>query len=227
MRLSKTSRRTFLAGAASLALAPAAGADADVSPLAHGALADNVLAKAFKTAPPQLPDVQILGPKGTRSISEFKGRTTLMPLWAEWCGPCLSELQDFATLQKKYGNDKFQVIPILTGMQKRLTPVTIAQLFAYLHADVFEPLIENRFGGALMTVMARDTDRQVKIPCNLIIAPDGRVIGREFGLEEAEGVTATTKHQLIAQAEAGNILSLWGKKEGDEFAAAMANGFLG
>ena len=44
-------------------------------------------------------------------------------------------------------------------------------------------------------------------------------MGREFGLEEAEGVTATTKHQLIAQAEAGNILSLWGKKEGDEFAA--------
>jgi hypothetical protein len=75
--------------------------------------------------------------------------------------------------------------------------------------------------------MARNTDRRVEIPCNLIVAPDGRVIGREFGLEEAEGVTAKTKHQLIAQAEAGNILSLWGKKEGDEFAAAMANGFLG
>ena len=56
-----------------------------------------------------------------------------------------------------------QVIPILTGTQKRLTPVTIAQLFSYLHADVFEPLIENRFGNALMTAMARDTDRHVKM----------------------------------------------------------------
>ena len=64
------------------------------------------------------------------------------------------------------------------------------------------------------------------IPCNLLVAPDGHVVGREFGLSEASGVKADTKHQLLAQAEAGNILSQWGKEAGDEFAAAMANGFL-
>ncbi len=219
-------RRNFLVSAACLSVAPA-HADDSVSPVAHGALANNPLALAFEASPAQLPDVLVLGPNGTRNISEFKGRTLLMPLWAEWCAPCLSELQDFAGLQKKHGNDKFAIVPILSGTQKRMTPATVAQLFSYLHADALEPLIENHFGDRLLTTMARGKSREVEIPCNLLIAPDGRVVGREFGMKEATGVKADSKHQLLAQAEAGNVLSQWGKEAGDEFAAAMANGFLG
>jgi thiol-disulfide isomerase/thioredoxin len=219
-------RRSFLASAASLAFTPA-NADDNGSPVAHGILADNPLALAFETAPAQLPDVLVLGPNGTRNISEFKGRTLLMPLWAEWCAPCLSELQDFASLQQKHGNDKFAIVPILSGTQKRMTPATVAQLFTYLHADALEPLIENHFGNRLLTVMARGTNREVEIPCNLLVAPDGHVVGREFGMKEAGGVKADSRHQMLAQAEAGHVLSEWGKQAGDEFAAAMANGFLG
>lgn len=219
-------RRNFLVSAACLSVAPAR-ADDNASPVAHGVLANNPLALAFEAAPAQLPDVLVLGPNGTRNISEFKGRTLLMPLWAEWCAPCLSELQDFASLQKKHGNDKFVIVPILSGTQKRMTPATVQQLFSYLHADALEPLIENHFGDRLLTTMARGKGREVEIPCNLLIAPDGHVVGREFGMKEASGVKADTKHQLLAQAEAGNVLSQWGKEPGDEFAAAMANGFLG
>jgi thiol-disulfide isomerase/thioredoxin len=197
------------------------------SPVAHGILADNPLAQAFEAAPASLPDVSILGPNGSRDISDFKGRTLIMPLWAEWCGPCLSELQDFATLQRKYGNDRFAIVPILTGTRKRMTPANVAQLFAYLHADSLEPLIESRNGGILLTAMARGSSREVEIPCNLLIAPDGRVVGREFGLKTAADFDANSKHQMIAQAEAGKVLSEWGKDAGDKFAQAMANGFLG
>jgi len=219
-------RRSFLASAASLAFAPARAEDS-TSPVAHGVLANNALALAFEASPTQLPDVDVLGSSGTHSLSEFKGRTLLIPLWAEWCAPCLSELQDFAALQRKHGNDKFAIVPILSGTQKRMTPATVAQLFSYLHADSLQPLIENHFGNRLLTVMARGKDREVEIPCNLLVAPDGHVVGREFGMKEAGGVKADTRHQMLAQAEAGNILSQWGKDAGDEFAAAMANGFLG
>ncbi|HEX4534973.1 MAG TPA: TlpA disulfide reductase family protein [Rhizomicrobium sp.] len=232
---SPVSRRTFIAGLASIAATKSALADDTTSsPVAHGVLAQNPLALAFESAPPDLPDVVLIGPDGGRNISQLKGRTLLMPLWAEWCGPCLGEIPDFARLQQKYGNSRFAIVPVLTGAQKKMTPAAIAQVFNYLHASVFEPLVENNFGNVLMIAMTEKHRHYTEIPCNLLIAPDGHVVGREFGLKSngtaaaPDGVTgAAAKSAMIAQAEAGNSLSLWGKDAGDQFAQAMANGFLG
>lgn len=106
-----------------LASLPAArrtfAADDTASPVAHGALAQNSLARAFESAPADLPSVTLVGSNGERSIADLRGCTILMPLWAEWCGPCLSEIPDFARLLKKYGNGKFAIVPVLTGTQKR------------------------------------------------------------------------------------------------------------
>jgi thiol-disulfide isomerase/thioredoxin len=219
-------RRAILSGAAGFAISGAVRADDNASPVAHGILANNPLAKAFEPVNAKLPDVALNGPNGSRSISEFKGRALLMPLWAEWCAPCLSELQDFATLQKKYANDKFAIVPILSGTQKRMTPATVAKLFSYLHADALEPLVESRFGEVLLSAMARGEGHEIVVPCNVLIAPDGRVVGREIGMKTASDYDADSKHQMLAQAEAGRVLSEWGKPAGAEFAAAMANGFL-
>jgi thiol-disulfide isomerase/thioredoxin len=107
------SRRAAISGAvavtASLAT-PAAGADD--SPVAHGLLLNNKVAKAFHAAPRDtLPDVEVVGPDGVHKLADLiKGRTVVMPLWAEWCAPCLSELPDFAKLQRKYGSATFAVI---------------------------------------------------------------------------------------------------------------------
>jgi thiol-disulfide isomerase/thioredoxin len=155
-----------------------------------------------------------------------------MPLWAEWCTPCLSEIPDFARLQAKYGNANFAIVPVLTGAQKQVTPDALTQIFAALHASVFEPLIEKKFGKRLMLAMAHRNNREVEIPCNLLIAPSGRVIAREFGMktsddeEAAAKAASANKADPVARAEAGETLSLWGKQPGEEFAAAMANGFL-
>jgi thiol-disulfide isomerase/thioredoxin len=234
-RGAKPDRRTVLAGLAGLAAAgPAAAAEPD-SPVAHGVLANNPLALAFESARSQLPDVTLVGPNGERDISTLKGRTILMPLWAEWCAPCMSEIPDFARLQEKYGNSSFAIVPILTGSRKQVTPAVAAQLFEFLHASVFEPLIEKHWGNKLLTTMAALHGNQVEIPCNLLIAPDGTVVGREIGAKRsadedsaiaAAQADANGKSRLIAQAEAGETLSLWGKDAGAEFAAAMASGFL-
>jgi thiol-disulfide isomerase/thioredoxin len=219
-----------VAGLVSLPTARRAfAADDTASPVAHGALAQNPLARAFESAPADLPSVTLVGPNGERSIADLKGRTILMPLWAEWRGPCLSEIPDFARLQKKYGNGKFAIVPVLTGTQRKMTPASVGQIFAYLHADVFEPLIEYQLGNRLMRTMAKNGIHYA-IPCNLLIAPDGHCVAPEFGLkqsdDEAQSASAT-KSAMIARAEAGDILSLWGKPAGEEFAAVLANGFLG
>ncbi|HKD22132.1 MAG TPA: TlpA disulfide reductase family protein [Rhizomicrobium sp.] len=227
-------RRTVLAGIAAIASVSPAAAEGD-SPVAHGVLAQNPLALAFESAPPDLPYVTLVGPNGEHDLADLlNGRTVLMPLWAEWCAPCLSEIPDFARLQTKYGNSKFAVIPILTGTQKQMTPQVIGELFTFLHAGIFEPLIEKHLGGKLMQTMAR-RGREMYIPCNLLIGPDGRVVGREIGAQrddQQNQMLAADPKQIrgenpqIARAEAGDVLSLWGKAPGEEFAAAMADGFL-
>jgi thiol-disulfide isomerase/thioredoxin len=223
-------RRSVLMGMAALASAgPACAADTD-SPIARGALANNTLAQAFEPAPIfRLPDVTLTGLNGEQDIADLiKGRTIVMPLWAEWCTPCLSEIPDFARIQAKYGNTGFAVIPVLTGARKQVTPQVLTKLFGFLHASVFEPLVEKGFGNRLMHVMAARYDGTIEIPCNLLIAPNGRVVAREFGVKRSaeQEAAAAGKADPIARAEAGESLSLWGKQAGEEFAAAMAGGFL-
>ena len=225
----RITRRSVLAGLSALT-AVQAFADAppalpeQPSPVARGILVDNPLAKAFETVPQQLPDVTIVGLSGEHMLSELLGRTLIMPLWAEWCPPCLGELPDFARLQKLYGNNKFAIVPVLTSPMKKVSPEILAQIFQALHADVFEPLMESHFGDKLLRTMARK-DGEPRIPCNLLVAPNGTVVGREFGLLEKDENGPKGK-QLIKHAEDGDSLSLWGQRAGEELASALASGFL-
>jgi len=219
-------RRAALCGLAALCATPAR---ADAPPLAHGVLENNALAKEFESVTTALPDVDVWGPAGKRNIAELKGRTVLMPLWAEWCGPCFSELPDFARLQAKYGNDKFAITPVLTATKKQFTPELLGGVLKLANAGIFEPLIEDHRGDRLMQRMAR-LHGGVALPCNLLIAPDGRVMAREIGRmgsEEAAKDPAHSYREVLNRTQTGAVQSLWGDAAGDEFAKAMANGFLG
>jgi len=228
----KLDRRMVMIGLAGIAAAPRALAEHVASPVAHGVLSGNELAQAFEKANPDLPDVTLVGPEGEFGIETLKGRTILMPLWAEWCAQCLSELPDFATLQKKFANDKFAILPVLTSTRKQFTPAAIAEVFGVLHAGALKPLMEKNYGDKLMRAMAR-TDEGYAIPCNLLIAPDGHVVAREIGRVPSPDASAgpapqkTPDAEIVTRAIHGQAQSLWGKPEGEEFAAAMAAGFLG
>jgi thiol-disulfide isomerase/thioredoxin len=220
-------RRSLLGGLAALLAGPAQGAD---SPIAHGVLADNRIAKRFQVARRDLPDIDVWGPDGRRNIHEIaKDKTILMPLWAEWCAPCIMELPDFGRLQRKYGNDKFAIVPVLTATQKRFTPQLLDPILSRLvGGKTFEPLIEDHLGGMLANRMS---DGRSALPCNLIIAPGGEVKGRILGAVDdaqaaAAGPQVKSYDDSLHQAEAGIVHSLWGRADGEAFAAAMADGFL-
>jgi thiol-disulfide isomerase/thioredoxin len=227
-------RRALLGGLAGLAAAGVARADDEddgPSSIATGVLADNPIAKAFRASPVDtLPDIPLDTPNGAFQISEvLQGRTVLMPVFAEWCVPCLIEMPDFARLQQAYGNERFAILPVLSWPRKQMTPLAIGTLFAALHAGIFTPMTEQRFGGNLVKRMAR-SGNALSLPCNLLIDPKGRVVAREMGLA-SNGVTVdkdpNDPYGRAQKAAAGQTQSLWGTAAGDAFATALAGGFLG
>ena len=46
------------------------------------------------------------------SLSDFKGKTVLLNLWATWCAPCRYEMPDLDALQASLGGDDFEVVTV-------------------------------------------------------------------------------------------------------------------
>src|ERR1700761_7896232 len=80
-----------------------------LEPLAHG----EVAALTMATAPLKLPDLAFEDGDGkSRKLSEWRGRTVLVNLWATWCVPCRKEMPALDSLQTKLGGPKFEVVAI-------------------------------------------------------------------------------------------------------------------
>jgi thiol-disulfide isomerase/thioredoxin len=95
-----------------LADAPCASAlelSKKIAPLAKG----EVAALTMATKPVQLPDLAFVDGDGvTKKLSDWKGRTVLLNLWATWCVPCRKEMPALDSLQGKLGGDKFAVVAV-------------------------------------------------------------------------------------------------------------------
>lgn len=95
--------------AAQSACAPAVNLAKKIAPLAKG----EVAALTMATSPLQLPDLAFEDSEGkTRKLSEWKGRTVLVNLWATWCVPCRKEMPALDKLQETLGSKDFEVVAI-------------------------------------------------------------------------------------------------------------------
>ncbi|MGA7994175.1 MAG: TlpA disulfide reductase family protein [Bradyrhizobium sp.] len=80
-----------------------------IAPLAHG----EVAALTMATAPLRLPDLAFEDADGKpRKLSEWRGRTVLVNLWATWCVPCRKEMPALEGLQTRLGGPNFEVVAI-------------------------------------------------------------------------------------------------------------------
>jgi len=48
----------------------------------------------------------------SKLLSDWKGRTVLLNLWATWCAPCRREMPALEALEVAEGGDDFQVVPV-------------------------------------------------------------------------------------------------------------------
>src|SRR5437660_2700459 len=80
-----------------------------LAPLAHG----EVAALTMATAPLRLPDLAFEDAEGRRKkLSDWRGRTVLVNLWATWCVPCRKEMPALERLQTNLGGPDFEVVAI-------------------------------------------------------------------------------------------------------------------
>jgi thiol-disulfide isomerase/thioredoxin len=80
-----------------------------LAPLAHG----EVAALTMASAPLRLPDLTFEDATGKpKKLSDWRGRTVLVNLWATWCVPCRKEMPALEGLQTKLGGPDFEVVAV-------------------------------------------------------------------------------------------------------------------
>ena len=80
-----------------------------IAPLAQG----EVAALTMATAPLRIPDLAFEDADGgQKKLSDFRGKTVLVNLWATWCVPCRKEMPALDALQAKLAGPSFEVVAI-------------------------------------------------------------------------------------------------------------------
>src|SRR6202140_89010 len=80
-----------------------------IAPLAHG----EVAALTMATTPLLLPDLAFEDADGKpKKLSDWRGRTVLVNLWATWCVPCRREMRALESLQTRLGGPDFEVVAV-------------------------------------------------------------------------------------------------------------------
>src|ERR1700730_6023734 len=88
---------------------PAVDLARKLAPLAHG----EVAALTMATVPLLLPDLAFEDADGKpKKLSDWRGRTVLVNLWATWCVPCRREMPALESLQTRLGGPNFEVVAV-------------------------------------------------------------------------------------------------------------------
>ncbi|HXI05808.1 MAG: thiol:disulfide interchange protein TlpA [Bradyrhizobium sp.] len=92
-----------------LTCAPAVEVAKRIGPLAHG----EVAAVTMASKPLRLPDLAFEDAGGQpKKLSDWRGKTVLLNLWATWCVPCRKEMPALDELQAKLGGKDFEVVAV-------------------------------------------------------------------------------------------------------------------
>jgi thiol-disulfide isomerase/thioredoxin len=88
---------------------PTADLARKIAPFANG----EVAAVTPAAKPMAIPDLTFKDATGApKKLSDWRGRTILLNLWATWCVPCRKEMPALDELQTKLGAEDFQVVAI-------------------------------------------------------------------------------------------------------------------
>jgi len=149
------------------AVATALADKGDAPPLG-GAMHEFIL----QTPPAPAPDVAFSnGDNATLGFKDFKGKVTLVNLWATWCAPCVKEMPSLEALKQARGGADFDVVTISEDKTAR---------------KVVDPFFEKND----LKALPRYTDAESAVgrafrvrglPTTVLLDRDGNEIGRFEG----------------------------------------------
>lgn len=169
-----------------------------VKPFATGEVAAFIPA----TKPLGLSELTFNGLDGNPVVmSEFKGRTVLLNLWATWCAPCRKEMPALDKLQAEMGGEAFEVVAVNLdrgGAEKPkafLKEIGVSQLGFY--NDPTNRLLKD----------LRTKARATGLPTTILVGPSGCEIGTMYGpaewaSDEAKALVSAILQTNAAPAEA-------------------------
>ena len=115
---------TFQGNAPSAACAAAVETARRLAPLARGEVAAFAVAERALA----LPDLAFHDGAGAeRRLSQWRGRTVLLNLWATWCVPCRREMPALNALEQQLGGPRFEVVAINIDTRDPEKPRTFLQ----------------------------------------------------------------------------------------------------
>jgi thiol-disulfide isomerase/thioredoxin len=146
-----------------------------LTPLARG----EVAALTMATTPLRLPDLAFENAESKpKKLSDWRGRTVLVNLWATWCVPCRREMPALDRLQTKLGGPNFQVVAINIDTRDPEKPknflkeanLTGLRYFSDQNAKVFQDL--------------KAIGRALGMPTSVLVDPQGCEIATIAGPAE-------------------------------------------
>ena len=170
---------------------PARPATASSGPSAEITRAMAIGPLAAFVVKPQRPPVADLafadGEGRPLKLSDWRGKVTLVNLWATWCAPCRKEMPALAALQSKLGGPDFEVLAISID---RKGAAASAAFLDEAKATALKLYVDpsSKALGALQAI---------GLPASVLIDRDGREIGRLLGPAEWNAPEA---EQLIRAA---------------------------
>ena len=154
---------------------PAVETAGRIAPLVRGEVAGVVVA----SRPLLIPDLAFRDASGDeRHLTQWRGRTVLLNLWATWCIPCRKEMPALDALQAQLGSPQFEVVSINIDTRDADKPRTwlkevgISRLgyYADASAKVFQDL--------------KLVGRAIGMPTTVLLDPQGCEIGTIAGPAE-------------------------------------------
>lgn len=136
---------------------------------------------AFRVSerPAKLSGLAFRGPDDAPlTLAAFKGKVTLLNLWATWCAPCRQEMPSLDRLSAALGGDRFAVVPVSIDVGDKARPAEFLQSIGVEHLPLYTDRSTEIFESLKREQLA------VGLPVTLLLDANGCSLGHINGPAE-------------------------------------------